>query len=424
MSDNVPFFRPNISEDAIESVAESLRSGWLTSGPKVKAFEENFAKAVGASHAVALNSATAALHLSLRALGLKSGEGVLVPTHTFAATAEVVQYHGGVPILVDCHADTLNVDLSHAKQQIERTSRGELPVRADRVVGIMPVHVAGNMIDMDELNTFAKEQDLWVVEDSAHAFPAGYIRGGESGQSETVMSGSGTANATCFSFYANKTITTGEGGMFVTENEELAAHVRSLSLHGLSTAAWKRFEPGANWDYQITNVGFKYNLTDLAAAIGLEQLKRAETFRQQRSEIADFYFDKLQDVAAVTLPEKGVNRLHSWHLYILKLNLDQLSITRNQFCEKLKENGVGFSVHWRPLHLHPHYDALGWKPDDLPTATKCFDRIVSLPIFPGMKPDEQQRVVEVVRSICTQNRSTRAPGQSPASATSQVNSIS
>lgn len=422
MSENVPFFRPNISEDAIASVAESLRSGWLTSGPKVKAFEENFAKAVGGSHAVALNSATAALHLSLRALGLTSGDGVLVPTHTFAATAEVVQYHGGVPILVDCHSDTFNIDLAHAKQQIDRAGRGELPVEADRIVGIMPVHVAGNMIDMDELNRFAKDHELWVVEDSAHAFPAGFVRSA-TGKPDTVMSGSGTANATCFSFYANKTITTGEGGMLVTEDEELAATVRSLSLHGLSTAAWKRFEPGANWDYQITNVGFKYNLTDLAAAIGLEQLKRAETFRVQRSEIANFYFAQLHDLTALTLPEKGENRLHSWHLFILKLNLDQLSITRNQFCEKLKENGVGFSVHWRPLHLHPHYKELGWKPEDMPTATSCFERIVSLPIFPGMTPQEQQRVVDVVRSICTQNQATQSQGGSPSNAPSQVNSI-
>ena len=403
MSAPVPFFRPNISQEAIDSVADSLRSGWLTSGPKTRAFEENFAQAVGASHAVALNSATAGLHLSLRALGLQSGDGVLVPTHTFAATAEVVQYHGGVPVLVDCTEGTLNIDLDHAEQQLARVSNAELPVAPDRIVGIMPVHVAGNMIDMDIVNRFAERHKLWVVEDSAHAFPAGFRRTEESGESELVRSGAGTASATCFSFYANKTITTGEGGMMVTEDEELAKYVRSLSLHGLSSGAWSRFEPGAKWDYRITEVGFKYNLTDLASAIGLEQLKRAETFRQQRGEIAEFYFEQWKDLGEVTLPEKGDDRLHSWHLFILKLNLDRLSISRNEFCVKLQEHGVGFSVHWRPLHLHPHYESLGWSPDDLPMATKCFDRIVSMPIFPGMSQQEQQRVVDVVRSICREN---------------------
>ena len=400
MNDPVPFFRPDISEDAICSVADSLRSGWLTTGPKVREFEDQFAKSVGASHAVAVNSATAGLHLSMRALGLKSGDGVLVPTHTFAATAEVVQYHGGIPVLVDCLPDTLNIDLEHAEQQVGRALRGELPVRPKRIVGIVPVHVAGLMIDMDLVRQFAKQHGLWVVEDAAHAFPSGYRSTDLASDDEGwTRSGQGTANATCFSFYANKTITTGEGGMLVTDDEALAEQCRCLSLHGLSSAAWRRFEGGAKWDYQITDVGFKYNLTDIAAAIGLEQLKRADSFRVARQEIADFYTDSFRDIEAIELPPRCHDRLHSWHLFIIKLRLEQLSINRNQFCEELEKHRVGFSVHWRPLHLHQYYRSLGWEPEHCPIATESFSRIISLPIFPAMTVAERDRVVDVVRNI-------------------------
>ncbi len=413
MNDPVPFFRPNISEAAIDSVADSLRNGWLTTGPKVREFEKQFAEFVGGKYAVAVNSATAALHLSLRALGLQPGEGVLVPTHTFAATAEVVQYHGGIPILVDCHDDTLNIDLAHAEQQLFRAARGELPVEASRIVGVMPVHVAGNMINMDDVEQFAKEHDLWVVEDAAHAFPAGFERTNQAGQTSVVFAGGGTAKASCFSFYANKTITTGEGGMLVTDDKDLADEVRCLSLHGLSSGAWSRFEPGASWDYKIIHAGYKYNLTDLAAAIGLDQLSRAEDFRAERQTIAEYYFDAFAELDAIELPQRPNDRLHSWHLFIIKLNLATLLISRNEFCELLKENGVGFSVHWRPLHLHPLYqERFQWSEDDCPVATKLFDRIISLPIFPGMTTAERERVVEVVRSICDQHR---VPSISPPS---------
>ena len=400
MTQPVPFFRPVISEAAISSVADSLRSGWLTSGPKVREFEARFAESVGAAHAVAVNSATAGLHLAMRAMGLRAGDGVLVPTHTFAATAEVIQYHGGIPVLVDCMSDTLNLDLDHADQQRRRALQGELPVKPERIVGIVPVHVAGLMIDMDRVRQFAKEHGLWVVEDAAHAFPAGYhsatLPPGDDGW---TRSGQGTADATCFSFYANKTITTGEGGMMVTNDEALAEKCRCLSLHGLSSAAWRRFEGGAKWDYQITDVGFKYNLTDIAAAIGLEQLKRAEAFREARQEIADEYFDKLRGIEAIELPPRGADRFHSWHLFVIKLRLEKLSISRNQFCEQLDKQQIGFSVHWRPLHLHDHYRSLGWRPEDLPVASKSFDRIISLPIFPDMTLTERNRVIDVVSDI-------------------------
>ena len=400
----VPFFRPDFSGGEIEEAVASLQSGWLTTGPRVRRFEQEFARAVGGTHAVAVNSCTAALHLAIEALGLKAGEGVLVPTMTFAATAEVVRYLGALPILVDCDPVTLNMDLADADRKLEALRAGRLPAaipKTTRVVGVIPVHVGGHMMDTDALQAWARHRGLWVVEDAAHAFPASWR---EDAGSPWVRCGQKTSAVSCFSFYANKTITTGEGGMAITEDESLARRMRMMSLHGLSQDAWDRYSGGRSWDYRIVAPGFKYNLTDVAAALGIRQLPRAEAMRVERQTIARRLLETLADVDEIELPIDDPDRIHSWHLFPIKLRLERLAVDRNAFLDALKDDGVACSVHWRPLHLHPYYEeAFGWNPDDLPVATAVWRRLISLPLFPGMRDAEVEHVVKTVRTLATRH---------------------
>ena len=291
MTAGVPFCRPDLSELEIQEVVSTLHSGWLTTGPRVRQFEEGFARAVGARHAVAFNSCTAALHLAVEALGLRQGEGVLVPAMTFAATAEVVRYQGAVPILVDCDPVTANLDFDDAARKLASIRSGErlgqLPPDAP-VVGMIAAHVGGLMMDVDALQRFAARHGLWLVEDAAHALPAAWRRSGDDPWREC---GAGTAAVTCFSFSANRTITTGEGGMAVTEHPTIADRMRLMSLHGLSRDAWQRYSGNGSWDYQIEAPGYNYNLTDIAAAIGIHQLARAEQMRQKRQAVAEEYWN-------------------------------------------------------------------------------------------------------------------------------------
>jgi len=407
----VPFFRPALQEEEVNEVVATLRSGWLTSGPRVKRFEAEFAAAVSAKgqaqnamgkghslHAVALNSGTAALHLAVEALGLKAGQGVLVPTMTFAATAEVVRYQGAIPILVDCDPATLNLDLDDAERKAQAGKGSGQRLETTEIVGIMPVHVGGKLMDLDRLQRFATAHKLWVVEDAAHAFPVGWRR---SPDEPWQQRSDGSKAVTCYSFYANKTITTGEGGMAVTSNAKLAERIRLMSLHGLSADAWGRYSSNGNWDYKIVAPGYKYNLTDIAAAIGIHQLSRAETMRCEREQIARRYFEALADVEQIELPQRDENRIDSWHLFAIKLVLKRLGISRDAFMNELKRAGVGCSVHWRPLHLHPYYQkTFGWRGQDLPVATAQWKRLVSLPIFPGMLDDEIEHVVSTLKRIC------------------------
>jgi len=401
MEAQVPFFRPSLGEEEIEEVVATLRSGWLTSGPKVRRFEQEFATAVGAPYAVAVNSCTAALHLAVEALGLKPGQGVLVPTMTFAATAEIVRYLGAIPILVDCDRATSNIDLDDAARKLAqlKTVRGPDGYPKDlQVVGMIPVHVGGLMMNMNEVKSFAANHSLWVVEDAAHAFPAAWRPGPGH---EWQRCGAGTADITCFSFYANKTITTGEGGMAVTEDPQLAERICLMSLHGLTHDAWGRYSGNGSWDYKIIVPGYKYNLTDIAAAIGIHQLAKAEAMRRERAVIARSYRHALSDVEEIEIPLDDPNRINSWHLFPLRLHLGKLLIDRDQFIEELKRAGVGCSVHWRPLHLHPYYrDVLGWQAKDFPIATSLWPRLISLPIFQGMRDDEVEHVINTVKSIC------------------------
>ena len=391
---SVPYFRPTIGDDEIREVVAVLKSGWLTTGPRVARFEREFGEAIGAPHCVALNSATAALHLALEALGLEPGAGVLVPTMTFAATAEVVRYLGAVPVLVDCDPVTGNMDLDDAQRRLDAST---VPI-----VGIMPVHVGGLMIDLDRIQRLAQSRGLWIVEDAAHAFPAAWRK---SEEAAWIRCGQGTAHVTCFSFYANKTITTGEGGMATTSDRTLADRMRLMSLHGLSHDAWGRYLQSGSWDYQILAPGFKYNLTDVAAAVGIHQLARAEAMRTRRQEIAEEYHARFAILDTVELPPAPADRIHSWHLFPIRLRLDRLSITRNAFIDELKRRGVTPAVHWRPLHLHPYYrETFGVRPDDYPRATALFDRNVSLPLFPAMDDSEIDYVVETVADILTAHR--------------------
>jgi dTDP-4-amino-4,6-dideoxygalactose transaminase len=402
---SVPFFRPDLLAGEIDEVVATLKSGWLTTGPRVKLFEERFRAAVGGRHAVAVNSATAALHLAVEALGLKAGQAVLVPTMTFATTAEIVRYLGSVPVLVDCDPVTGNLDLDDASRKLEDLRAGRLSPKLPRdakVVGIIPVHVGGLMIDMDVLSWWARARGLWVVEDAAHAFPAAYRR---SSRSRWRRCGEKTSAVSCFSFYANKTITTGEGGMAVTDDRALAERMRLMSLHGLSHDAWGRYSGGGSWDYRILAPGYKYNLTDIAAAIGIHQLARAEKMRLAREEVARQYREELAAIEELELPPDPPDRIHAWHLFPIRLRLDRLRIDRSRFMEELKKAGVGCSVHWRPLHLHPYYmKTFGWRRADLPAATALWPRLVSLPIFPGMRRNEVDHVVASVRELCRRFR--------------------
>jgi dTDP-4-amino-4,6-dideoxygalactose transaminase len=410
MESTVPFHRPQITDAEIAEVVESLRSGWLTTGPRVKRFEEEFAACVGGRHAVAVNSCTAALHLAVEALGLSRGDAVLVPTMTFAATAEIVRYRGAIPILVDVDPVTLHMDLGDAERKVDLFRRGVLPPavsRATRIVGILPVHVGGVMMDIGRLRRFAQKHSLWIVEDAAHSFPSAWRPGpGEPWQ----RCGEETADITCFSFYANKTITTGEGGMAVTGSPELADRMRLMSLHGLSHDAWGRYTGNGSWDYRILAPGYKYNMTDLAGSIGLAQLERAEEMRRAREDRAHRYLENLRDVDEIELPEEDPDRMHAWHLFPIRLRLDALAVDRNEFIAELKGEGIGTSVHWRPLHFHPYYEeTYGWTRSDFPAASRVWERLVSLPLFPDMRDEEQDRVVSAVRAICRRAAAVSVP---------------
>jgi len=401
----VPFFVPDLGEPEIEEVVTTLRSGWLTTGRRVRRLEEMFAAAVGAPFAVAVNSGTAALHLAVEALGLQPGEAVLVPTMTFAATAEVVRYFHGMPLLVDCDPVTTNINLEDAERKILDLKAGKLPSvfsKTVSVAGIIPVHVGGLMLNIDSVRDLSSRFNLWIVEDAAHAFPSAWRRASDQAWQ---FCGNKTAAVSCFSFYANKTMTTGEGGMAVTDDGNLAERMRLMSLHGLSQDSWMRYSDNGSWDYKIVAPGFKYNLTDIAAALGIHQLPKAEEMRQKRERLAQLYTKSLEDVEEIELPPSDADRIHSWHLFPIKLRLDRLTIDRDAFIRELKQAEVGCSVHWRPLHLHPYYEnTFGWKPEDFPVATAVWKRLVSLPIFSAMKEAEAEYVVATIRNLCARYR--------------------
>jgi perosamine synthetase len=357
------------------------------------------AKFIGVPHTVAVSSGTAALHLALEAMKLSRGQALLVPTMAFAACAEVVRHTGAIPVLVDCDPDTLNMDFNDAASKTEALANGALGagISAADVVGVMPVHVGGLPMPCQDIEDFMEKQRIWAVEDCAHAFPAGW----KQDQGGVRYCGNGPGRISCFSFYANKTLTTGEGGMVATRDKDVTERIRRMALHGLDRGTWDREAEDSPWDYKIVDRGFKYNLTDISAAIGIHQLARAEQMRHEREKIAHRYLEELCQLDEIMLPSFPSNILHSWHLFQIRLRLDKLSLSRNEFCRLLAQHGVGFSVHWRPLHLHPYYiEKYGWTPEQFPIATEVWKCLISLPIYPTMTSYEQTRVIQSVRDLC------------------------
>jgi dTDP-4-amino-4,6-dideoxygalactose transaminase len=395
----LPFSQPLIEEEEISEVIDTLRSGWITTGPKVKLFEEEFAKYIGCEHAIAVNSCTAALHLALEAIGIREGDEVITSPMTFAATGEVIQYFNARPVFVDIDPTTMNLDVEALKDTVERKCGGG---NKAKLKAIIPVHYAGYPCDMESVTATASKYNLRVIEDAAHAFPCFY-KGKIIG---TI------GDMTCFSFYATKCITTGEGGMITTDNTEWAERIRIMRLHGISKDAWKRYTAEGNWYYEIIAPGYKYNLTDLAAALGVTQLRKANRMWERRKAIASYYTNAFQEMSEIEVPfskeesEDGENHdngtKQSWHLYVIKLNQRHLSLDRDLFLEELKKRGIGTSVHFIPLHIHPYYrETYGYKPEDFPVAYETYKKIISLPIYAKMSDGDAQRVVEAVKDIIT-----------------------
>ena len=378
------FARPEIDDDEIREVTDALRSGWVTTGPKTRQFEKEFAAAVGAKHAIAVNSCTAAMHLALEAVGVRAGDEVITTPYTFAASAEVIRYFDARPVLVDVDAETLNI----RPDLVEAAVTG-------KTKAIIPVHIAGAAADLDPIVDLARRRDLAVIEDAAHSFPTRY---------KGRMVGS-IGHFTCFSFYATKTITTGEGGMITTDDDALAERCSIMSLHGISKNAWKRYTAEGSWYYEIIAPGFKYNMTDVAAALGLAQLRKAERMLRRREEIARRFSEAFSTMPELQVPGCPPYSTHAWHLYMLRLNLDRLSIDRAAFVEQLRERNIGVSVHFIPLHVHPYYrQTYGYAPEDFPVAYREYLREISLPIYPAMSDDDVDSVIAAVADIAAAHR--------------------
>jgi dTDP-4-amino-4,6-dideoxygalactose transaminase len=375
----LPFALPHITQAEIDEVVDTLRSGWLTTGPKTKRFEREFAGRVGAPYALAVNSATAAMHLALDAVGLQPGDEVIVPVYTFTATAEVVVYFRALPVFVDVDPVTCNLDPARLEERITARTRA-----------IMVVHIAGLPAEMDAIQSIAKSHHLPVIEDAAHAFPAQY-RGRMIG---TI------GDLTAFSFYATKTLSTGEGGMLTTTNPVYAERAAIMALHGISHDAWKRYSNEGSWYYEVLQAGYKYNMTDIAAAIGLHQLARSDWLLERRREIAQRYTEAFSRWSELETPPNPAHVEHAWHLYMLRLRPEQLTITRDEFIQALTKANIGSSVHFIPLHLHPFYrDTYRLVAEDFPAALHAYQRAVSLPLYPGMTDEDVEDVIAAVEQI-------------------------
>ncbi len=384
----LPFARPSITDAERRAVIDVLDSGWLTTGPRVSEFEARFAEFVGSRHALALNSATAALHLALEALGVGPGDEVIVPTWTFAASAEVVIYLGARPVLIDIERKTLNASVAAVLAAVTPRTRA-----------VVAVHLGGRPVAIVNLVAALDPLGIPVVEDAAHAFPSRIAAGGR-------MAGT-VGRAGAYSFYATKTITTGEGGMLVTDDDAIAARARLMSLHGIGRDAWKRYAAGGSWYYEIEEAGFKYNMSDLAAALGLAQLARADQLLAARRQLVGWYRSAFGASAAadlIELPTDEPDGSHAWHLFVIRLNLERLALDRAQVVAALAERKIGVSVHFIPLHLHPYYRRLGWRAEDFPIASREFQRVMSLPLWPGMTSADVERVVGALDLILSAAR--------------------
>jgi dTDP-4-amino-4,6-dideoxygalactose transaminase len=390
MSEFIPFALPDIGEEEIQAVVETLRSGWITTGPVTRQFEHEFAAFIGGDvDALAVNSATAGLHLAVEAIGIGPGDEVITTTHTFTATAEVIRYMGAHPVFVDIDPDTFCIDPAAIDAAV-----------TSRTKAIIPVHYGGMVCDMGAIHAIARRHNLKVVEDAAHALPATW-------QGQLV--GSLDSDVTVFSFYATKTLTTGEGGMLVTRDPEIARRVAIMRLHGISKDAFDRYHSRKpSWRYEIVAPGFKYNLTDLASALGIQQLKKARSFHERRFKLAARYDAAFRDLPLLLPPRPQDPKAHAWHLYVIQL-LDSAGVSRDEFIEKMAEEGIGCSVHYIPLHLHPYWsETYHLNPGDYPRSLRVFERAVSLPLYTRMTDEQQDRVINCVRALIKNARSSAA----------------
>jgi dTDP-4-amino-4,6-dideoxygalactose transaminase len=380
----LPYNQPDIGQAEIDEVVDTLRSGWITTGPKTKEFERRFAEYIGARYAIAVNSCTGGLHVALAAAGIGPGDEVIVPTMTFCATANVVVHLGATPILVDVEPDTLNIDTQRLQAAI-----------SPRTKAVIPVHLYGHPCDMDRIGEIAEAHKLLVIEDAAHAVAAEW-------HGQRIGSFS---PATAFSFYATKNLTTAEGGMVTTDDDEYAEKMRIWTLHGISRDAWKRYTAEGSWYYEVAVPGFKYNLTDLQSALGLHQLARLEVMTRRRAELAARYCTGLCELPEVELPVVRSKVRHAWHLFMIRLELEKLKVDRAEFIECLRSEGIGSSVHFIPLHRQPYYrDRFGLQPGDFPVADAAYERLVSLPLYTRMTQRDVDDVIEAVRRVVQRNR--------------------
>ncbi len=379
----IPFHKAELSNEEIEAASEVIRSGWLTMGEKTFEFERNFSAYTGALHTIAVNSCTAALHLALKAADIKAGDEVLIPAMTFIATWEVITYCGAVPVLCDVLKDSFLIDSSEIEKKITAKTKA-----------VIPVHYGGESCDMDSIMAIARKHKLIVIEDAAHALPTMY----KDGMIGTI------GDITCFSFYATKTLTTGEGGMITTSNSEWADRMRRLRLHGITKDAWNRYSDKGSWEYDVSEAGYKYNITDIASAIGIEQLKKSDELNLRRRAIALKYNKAFSESKLLNLWQVRDHDECSWHLYPVRLKSDALIINRNEFIIELKNRGIGTSVHYIPMYRFSVFKDSGYTEKDFPGCEDIFSRVVSLPIYPGMNDEEIDYVIENVAEVLELNK--------------------
>jgi dTDP-4-amino-4,6-dideoxygalactose transaminase len=389
-ADFLSFSPPYLGEEEIDEVVDALRSGWITSGPKVKHFEEQFSAFIGSPASVAVSSGTAAMQVSLAAMGVGPGDHVITTPMTFASTVHVIEQVGATPVLVDIDPLTLDIDPAGVQRVLDSNHE---------VAAILPVHMAGQACDMDSIYELATEHECIVVEDAAHSLPA---RVGDRmiGQIREDLRG----HAVCFSFYATKNLTTGEGGM-ITASPVLADELRVWALHGMSRDAYKRYEQGGSWFYEVVRPGFKANMTDIQAAMGIHQLARLEWMHARRTEIAALYTDAFSEINELQPPVPATGTSHAWHLYVLRLHLEQLTIDRDGFIRELTDRNIGTSVHFIPIHLHPYYrDRYGYSPQDFPVAYSEYLKTISLPLHPGLSDSDVRDVIDAVIDVVERHR--------------------
>lgn len=385
----VPFYRPAIDSADVRAVVRALKSGWITTGPKTREFEQVFAEYTAAPAALALSSCTAGLHLAILSLGVGPGDYVLTTPMTFCSGVHVIEHAGAVPLLADIDPFTLNIDPEKIEEVILENKK-----RRRKIKAMIVTHFAGHPCDMDRIGALSRKYRIPVVEDAAHAVPAKF-RGRMVG---------GLGNLTAFSFYATKNLATGEGGM-LTGPPSLLKKARRLSLHGMSRDAWKRYAAGGSWHYDVVEAGFKYNMTDIQAALGLSQLAKLKKMQERRRQIVKAYDEAFIKIPELFLPVEKKSVEHAWHLYVLRLNPGLLKISRNEFIKELNAKGIGTSVHFIPMHRHRYYKKkYGWKPADFPNAEREYQRSISLPLYPGMTDSDVRRVIDAVRCAAVRFR--------------------